>query len=90
MGHGAIVYAAIVKNEVLVGMGFCVLDGAVIGERSIIRANVLVTSGIVIPPGSLVVGSPARGVKTFDLAVQAKVKHWVEKYVVQSRKYMAR
>ena len=90
IGHGAIVHAATVKDEVLIGMGSCILDGAVIGERSIIGANALVTSGTVIPPGSLVMGSPARVVKTLDLAEQAKVKLWAEKYVVQSRKYLAR
>lgn len=90
IGHGAIVHAATVMDEVLIGMGSCILDGAVIGERSIIGANALVTSGTVIPPGSLVMGSPARVVKTLDQADQAKVKHWAEKYVVQSRKYLAR
>lgn len=90
VGHGAIVHAATVKDEVLVGMGACILDGAVIGERSIIGAKALVTGGMVIPPGSLVIGSPARVVRMLDLAEQAKVKHWAEKYVVQSRKYMSR
>ena len=90
ISDGAIVHAATVKDEVLIGMGSCILDGAVIGERSIIGANALVTSGTVIPPGSLVVGSPARVVKIMDLTDQAKVKHWAEKYVVQSRKYLAR
>jgi carbonic anhydrase/acetyltransferase-like protein (isoleucine patch superfamily) len=90
VGHGAIVHAATVKDEVLVGMGSCILDGAVIGERSIIGANALVTGGTIIPPGSLVVGSPAKVVKTLDLADQQNVKHWAEKYVKQSRKYMAR
>ncbi|MGJ8671856.1 gamma carbonic anhydrase family protein [Rubritalea sp.] len=90
VGHGAIVHAATVKDEVLVGMGSCILDGAVIGERSIIGANALVTSGTIIPPGSLVVGSPAKVVKMLDLKDQQNVKHWAEKYVLQSRKYMAR
>lgn len=90
VGHGAIVHAATVKDEVLIGMGSCILDGVEIGERSIIGANALVTGGTIIPPGSLVVGSPARVVKTLDLKDQAQVKHWAEKYVIQSRKYMAR
>lgn len=90
VGHGAIVHAATVKDEVLVGMGSCILDGAVIGERSIIGANALVTGGMVIPPGSLVMGSPARVVRTLDLVDQAKVKCWAQKYVVQSRKYLGR
>ena len=67
IGHSAIIYAATVKDEVLVGMGACILDGAVIGERSIIGAQALVTGGMVIPLGSLVLGSPARVVKTLDL-----------------------
>lgn len=90
IGHSAIVHAATVKDEVLIGMGACILDGAVIGERSIIGAQALVTSGMEIPPGSLVLGSPARVVKTLDLKAQSEIKHWAEKYVKQSRKYLAR
>ena len=90
VGHSAILHACTVKDEVLVGMGAIVLDGSVIGERSIIGAGALVTGGTVIPPGSLVLGSPAKIVRTLSLDEQAKVKTWAEKYVVQSRKYLAR
>ena len=90
VGHSAILHACTVKDEVLVGMGAIVLDGAVIGERSIIGAGALVTGGTIIPPGSLVLGSPAKVVRTLSLDEQAKVKSWAEKYVVQSRKYLAR
>jgi gamma-carbonic anhydrase len=87
VGHSAILHACTVKDEVLVGMGAIILDGAVIGERSIIGAGALVTGGTVIPPGSLVLGSPARVVKTLDLEEQAKIKNWAEKYVKGSRLY---
>jgi len=90
IGHGAIIHACTIKDEVLVGMGSCILDGAVIGERSIIGANALVTSGMKIPPGSLVLGSPAKVVKTLPLDEQAKVKNWAEKYVKGSRIYKQR
>ena len=90
IGHSAIIHAATVKDEVLVGMGACILDGAVIGERTIIGAQALVTGGMVIPPGSLVLGSPARVVKTLDLQAQGEVKKWAEKYVRQSRKFKNR
>ena len=90
IGHGAIVHACTVKDEVLVGMGACILDGAVIGERSIIGAKALVTRGMEIPPGSLVLGSPAKVVKTLDLQDQASIRGWAEKYVKQSRKYKER
>lgn len=90
IGHSAIIHAATVKDEVLVGMGACILDGAVIGERSIIGAQALVTGGMVIPPGSLVLGSPAKVVKTLDLKAQGEIRKWAEKYVRTSRKFMER
>lgn len=90
VGHSAILHACEVKNEVLIGMGAIVLDGAVIGERSIIGAGALVTGGTIIPPGSLVLGSPAKVVRTLSLDEQSKVKSWAEKYVIGSRKYLAR
>ena len=90
VGHGAIIHACTVKDEVLVGMGSCVLDGAVIGERSIIGANALVTGGTIIPPGSLVLGSPAKVVKTLDLKDQGEIKKWAEKYVRNSRLFKER
>ena len=90
VGHSAIIHACTVKDEVLVGMGACILDGAVIGERSIIGANALVTGGMEIPPGSLVLGSPAKVVKTLDKEQQVDIKKWAEKYVTNSRKYMNR
>ncbi|WP_367871268.1 gamma carbonic anhydrase family protein [Luteolibacter sp. Populi] len=90
VGHSAILHACTVKDEVLVGMGAIILDGSVIGERSIIGAGSLVTGGTVIPPGSLVIGSPAKVVRTLSLDEQAKVKIWAEKYIVQRRKFLER
>src|SRR5881394_3241171 len=43
VGHCAIVHACTVGNEVLIGMGATILDGGVIGDRSLIGANALVT-----------------------------------------------
>lgn len=88
VGHSAILHACEVKNEVLIGMGAIVLDGSVIGERSIIGAGALVTGGTIIPPGSLVLGSPAKVVRTLSLEEQAKVRSWADKYVLGSRKYL--
>ncbi|MCH1510340.1 MAG: gamma carbonic anhydrase family protein, partial [Akkermansiaceae bacterium] len=90
VGHSAILHACTVKDEVLVGMGACVLDGCVVGERSIIGANALVTGGTIIPPGSLVLGSPAQVVKTLDLKDQGEIKKWAEKYVGNAKKFLAR
>ncbi len=90
VGHSAILHACTVKDEALIGMGAIVLDGAIIGERSIVGAGALVTGGMEIPPGSLVLGSPAKVVRTLSLEEQSKTKDWALKYVVQSRKFLAR
>lgn len=90
VGHKAILHACTVDNEVLIGMGAIVLDGAEIGARSIIGAGALVTGMKKIPPGSLVLGSPAKVVKTLSLEDQAGIKVWAEKYVALSREYLRR
>lgn len=89
-GHSAILHACSIDDEVLVGMGATILDGAEIGARSVIGANALVTQGMKIPPGSLVLGSPGKVRRVLDLAEQADIRHWAEKYVLLSRAYLAR
>ena len=58
VGHGAIVHGATLEDEVLIGMGAVVLNGARIGRGSLVAARALVTEGMVVPPGSLVKGVP--------------------------------
>jgi len=81
VGHGAIVHACKVQDEVLVGMGSTILDGAVVGEQSIIGARALVTQDMQVPPGSLVLGAPGKIVRTLSEAERAELKGWAEKYV---------
>jgi len=90
VGHKAILHACTVDNEVLVGMGAIVLDGAEIGARSIVGAGALITGGKVIPPGSLVLGSPAKVVRTLSLEEQAGIRLWADKYVGVSRGFQKR
>ena len=82
IGHSAIVHACTIGDECLVGMGATVLDGAVIGAQSLIGANALVTSGTQVPPGSLVLGSPAKVVRALRPEERAGLKPWAEKYVL--------
>ena len=88
-GHRAILHACTVGDEVLVGMGATLLDGVEIGARSIIGANALVTQHTRIPPGSLVLGAPAKVVRTLDFEEQRGLKVWAEKYVELSRRYLS-
>jgi carbonic anhydrase/acetyltransferase-like protein (isoleucine patch superfamily) len=84
VGHGAIVHGSKVGDEVLVGMGAVILDGAVIGRQSIIGAKALVTQGMKIPPGSLVLGAPAKVVRKLTPKERAGLKWWANHYVENS------
>lgn len=87
VGHGAIVHACTVSDEVLIGMGAIILDGAEIGARSIIGANALVTTGMKIPDGSLVYGSPAKVVSKLSIDEQQAICRWADKYVENSKRF---
>lgn len=90
IGHKAIVHACQIGDEVLVGMGAIILDGAKIGAQCIIGANATVTMHMEIPPGSLVLGSPARIKKSLSAEERASIRGWAERYVTLSRAYLAR
>jgi carbonic anhydrase/acetyltransferase-like protein (isoleucine patch superfamily) len=60
VGHGAVLHAAIVEDDALVGMGATVLSGARVGKGSVVAAGAVVPEGMEIPPGVIVAGVPAR------------------------------
>lgn len=81
VGHGAIIHACKIGNECLIGMRATVMDGAEIGDQSIVGAHALVTKGFRAPPGSLVMGTPARVVKQLDETTRQSLRDWALKYV---------
>jgi len=81
VGHSAVVHACTVGNEVLVGMGAVILDGAVIGEQSVIGAKALVTQHTKIPPGSMVLGAPSKIIRPLTQKERRGLKAWAIKYV---------
>ena len=64
IGHKVMLHGCTIENGCLIGMSATILDGAVIGEGSIVGAHSLVTSNKVFPPHSLIMGSPAKVIKT--------------------------
>lgn len=60
VGHLAIVHGAKVEDNVVIGMRAVVMNGAVVGKNSIVGVGAVVTAGTQIPPGSLVLGMPAK------------------------------
>ena len=81
VGHRAILHACTVEDNCLIGMGATILDGAVIGRDSIIGAHALVTKGAQIPPGSLVMGTPAKVVRSLKPEEIADIRTWADHYI---------
>ncbi len=87
IGHTAVVHACTIDNEVLVGMGSIILDDVEVGARSIIGANALVTMGMKIPPGSLVLGSPAKIRRQLTMDEQKDIARWALSYVETAKQF---
>lgn len=66
VGHNAVIHGATIEDGALIGMGAVVLNGARVGRDSIVGAGSLVTGGTVIPPRSLVLGSPGKVASTLE------------------------
>ncbi len=89
IGHSAVVHACTIGEGVLVGMGAIVLDGVSVGAYSLIGAGALVTRGKQIPPGSLVVGAPARVVRPLKGQERERLRESAEKYAEMARLFLA-
>lgn len=89
VGHRAIVHGATIQEHVIIGMGSTVLNGAVIGSDSIVGANALVTEGKVFPPGSLILGSPAKVVRALTPAEIERIRQSAATYVQRAAAFKA-
>jgi carbonic anhydrase/acetyltransferase-like protein (isoleucine patch superfamily) len=88
IGHNAVVHGCTIEDDVLIGMGAIVLDGAVIGAGSIVGAAALVTMNTVIPPGSMVLGAPAKVVRSLSDEEVERNRANALHYVRMSRMYL--
>nr|WP_321459714.1 transferase hexapeptide repeat family protein [uncultured Cohaesibacter sp.] len=68
IGHGAVLHGCHIGRNAMVGMNAVVMDEAEVGENAIIGAGSFVKAGMIIPAASMVVGSPARIVRTLSEA----------------------
>lgn len=89
IGHGAILHGCHVHKNTLIGMGAIVLNGADIGKNSIVGAGSLVTSGKRFEEGMLIMGSPARAVRSLtEEEIEANRQNAAE-YVALAAEYKA-
>src|SRR6266536_2517539 len=83
-------YGAVLRgdiNRIIIGPRAIILDDVEVGARSIIGANALVTIGMKIPPGSLVLGSPAKIRRQLTLDEQKDIARWAWSYVETAKQF---
>lgn len=88
IGHGAIVHGCTVGDGCVIGMGAIVLNGAQLEDGCLVGAGALVTGKTVAPAGSVLLGSPAKVVKTLTVEQMAAQIHDAEHYVETARKQL--
>lgn len=81
VGHGAILHGCTVGDNCLIGMGAILLNGAVLADNCLVGAGALVTGKIQAEPGSVLLGNPAKVVKTLPEGTFASTPEAVEHYI---------
>src|ERR1700758_1061514 len=80
VGHNVILHGCTLEDGALVGMGSIVMNGARIGRGSIVGAGSVITEGKQFPEHSLIIGAPARVIRTLDPAHVERIGGTVEFY----------
>lgn len=87
VGHACIIHGCTIDNKVIVGMGTTILDGAKIGEGSIIGANSLITKDKVFEPGMLILGSPAKAIRKLTDEEIKSIEQSAQNYMHEANIY---
>jgi carbonic anhydrase/acetyltransferase-like protein (isoleucine patch superfamily) len=87
IGHNAILHGCTIGDESLIGMGAIVLNGAKVGRHCLVAAGSLVTEGKTFPDNSMIVGTPARIIRTVDEKAIEMIREGAHDYVQRWRRY---
>ncbi len=91
IGHGCVIHGCTIEDECLIGMGAIVMNQAVIGKGSVVAAGAVVLEKTIIPPYSLVTGSPGKIKKTYEnqKAIEQDIRTMSETYMDSARNFGA-
>jgi len=87
IGHNVILHGCTIGENSLVGMGAILLNGVKIGANSLVGAGSLITEGKTFPDNSLIVGAPARVIRTLDEKAAAMIRAGADIYVRRWKQY---
>ncbi|MGE3151050.1 MAG: gamma carbonic anhydrase family protein [Nitrospiraceae bacterium] len=89
IGHHVVLHGCTVKDRVLIGMGAIIMDDAVIGEDSVVGAGALITERTIVPPKSLILGSPAKVKRPVTEEELSWIRESSQNYVRYASRYMS-
>jgi len=89
VGHQVMLHGCTIGDGSLVGIQAVVLNGAKIGRNCLVGAGALVTEGKEFPDGSLIMGSPAKVVRTMTPEQIAGMHRGTAHYVTNARRFAA-
>jgi carbonic anhydrase/acetyltransferase-like protein (isoleucine patch superfamily) len=87
IGHNVILHGCIVGDDSLIGMGAIMLNGSKVGRNCLVAAGAVVTEGKTFPDNSLVVGAPARVIRTLDAKAAEMIREGADTYVQRWKDY---
>ncbi|MED3983121.1 gamma carbonic anhydrase family protein [Peribacillus sp. NPDC094092] len=87
VGHNVILHGCKIGKRSIIGMGSTILDNVEIGEECIIGANTLISSGKIIPPRSLVIGSPGKVVRRLNNKDLELIQLSIDTYVQKGKDF---
>jgi gamma-carbonic anhydrase len=88
VGHMAVLHGCTVEDEVLIGIGAIVLNGARIGKGAVVAAGALIPEGAEIPAGMLAMGVPAKPKRPVTEEEQKRFRQNVNNYVNRAKEYL--
>ncbi len=88
IGHKVTLHGCTVGNACLIGMSATLLDGCEIGKESIVAAGSVVTQNKKFPPGSMIMGVPAKIVRQLTKDEIADIYKSAQNYVSSKNDYL--
>ena len=89
VGHRVVLHGCQLGNQILIGIGSIVMDGAVVEDRTVIGANSLVAPGKTLCGGHLYLGSPARKIRPLTQSELDYFQYTSANYVRLKEQYLS-
>jgi carbonic anhydrase/acetyltransferase-like protein (isoleucine patch superfamily) len=87
VGHSVVLHGCVVEDDCLIGIGAIVLNGAKIGAGSVVAAGALVPERMEVPPGSMVMGMPAKVKREITEQEKERFRENAQNYVRYRQTY---